>query len=194
MASGKQFIAHLNIMSNFNVTVITPTIPERSSLLSDAIDSVASQTLQSSGHLIGVDTLRMGPSYIRNKLAKSVDTEWLAFLDDDDIFYDNHISTAALAKDSSDIIYTWCDSIGRDNFNPNSHFDSSRLLNEGNYIPVTAFVRTSAFNHVNGFNLESRLEDWDLWKRLYLKGYRFTCIPVVTWCYRFLGNNRTFVD
>lgn len=181
-------------MKEFNVTFITPTIASRSSILPEAIRSVENQQMPAKGHLIAVDFDKKGPSHIRNILARSVDTEWIAFLDDDDIVYPNHVSTASQFADSSDIIYTWCDSVGRENFNPNSYFDSDRLLNAGNYIPVTTFVRTSAFIEVGGFDLESRLEDWDLWKRLYLKGYKFTCIPVVTWCYRFLGNNRTFVD
>lgn len=190
----KQSSSSVIVVSNFSVTVITPTIPERSNLLADAIDSVAAQQIQANGHLIGVDSSRQGPSYIRNKLSKSVDTEWIAFLDDDDILYNNHISVASQAKDHSDIIYTWCTSVGRDNFNPNSYFDAERLMNAGNYIPVTTFVRTAAFFAVGGFDLEARFEDWDLWKRLYTNGYRFTCIPVITWSYRFLGNNRTFMD
>lgn len=179
-------------MSSFDVTFITPTIPDRKNLLPDAIDSVSKQIIPAVDHLIGVDLQAKGPSYIRNKLSKKVNTEWIAFLDDDDILYDNHILEASKVANDSDIIYTWCDSIGRDNFNPNSLFDGTRLISDGNFIPVTTFIRSSAFHDIGGFDLEVRLEDWDLWKRLYTSGYKFTCVPVITWCYRFLGNNRTF--
>lgn len=179
-------------MSKFEVTFITPTIPERSRLLCDAIGSVNQQIVPAVDHLVGVDLQKRGPSYIRNQLSKSVETEWIAFLDDDDVVYDNHILEASAAAEKSDIIYTWCDSIGRGNFNPNSFFDETRLLRDGNFIPVTTFIRTSVFKEVGGFDLNARLEDWDLWKRLCIDGYRFTCVPVITWCYRFLGNNRTF--
>ena len=181
-------------MKRFDVTFITPTIPDRSELLADAIRSVDNQEIKAQGHIIGVDFTKKGPAYIRNLLSQSVETEWIAFLDDDDILYSNHISTIVPFAEKSDVIYTWCDSVGRENFNPNSHFDAERLLNFQNYIPVTAFVRTSAFRKVGGFDVESRLEDWELWKKLYLNNFQFTCVPVITWCYRFLGSNRTFMD
>jgi glycosyltransferase involved in cell wall biosynthesis len=184
-------------LSTFDITIITPTIPKRSNLLVEAINSVGNQRVKAKNHLIGVDLQKMGPAKMRNLLVNNVDTEWVAFLDDDDIVYDNHIEEYAKVHEQSDMIYTWCDSIGRENFDPNSHFDPNRLL-QGNYIPVTAAVRTSVFRQVGGFSLEDRYvqadptEDWNLWLKLLHANARFTCVPVKTWCYRFLGSNRTF--
>ena len=179
-------------MDYFDITIITSTIPERETLLAEAVNSVNQQRVKAKNHLIEVDTNRIGPSAVRNKLAKMADTEWIAFLDDDDILYQNHIEEYSKSHHHSDMMYTWCDSVGRENFNPNSHFDADRLMH-GNYIPITAAVRTSLFLQVGGFSEDSRYEDWDLWKKLLQAGARFTCIPTKTWCYRFLGNNRTYV-
>jgi hypothetical protein len=177
-----------------DVTIITPTVASRTHLLAEAIHSISQQDLPAKSHLIGVDLERNGPSPVRNKLFESVTTEWIGFLDDDDIAYPNHISSAARFFDTSDVVYTWCDVIGRDGFNPNSPFDERRLMNDGNIIPITAFVRSEVFRSVGGFDINARLEDWDLWKRLVTFGARFTYVPEITWCYRFLGNNRTFAD
>lgn len=173
-----------------DVTVITPTIPERAELLSQAIASVNNQIEPAVAHLIGVDLERAGPTPVRNRLLKSVDTEWVAFLDDDDILYPQHFRVVSRHLDSADLIYTWCNSEGRDGFNPNSYFDEQRLRG-GNYIPITVTLRTSKLREVGGIPNE-RLEDWALWVKLLDSGARFVCEPTVTWNYRFLGGNRTF--
>lgn len=176
-----------------DVTVITPTIPSRTHLLTECIASVSQQEEGVGSHLIGVDNDGRGPGPIRNKLLEAVTTEWVTFLDDDDILFNNHFSIVNQNKHNGDLIYTFCSSIGRDNFNPNSLFDEKRLRSEGNYIPITVTVKTSYLRLVGGFS-DARLEDWDLWIRLLDAGAQFHCVPVVTWCYRFLGENRTFND
>ena len=173
------------------VTVITPSLPERSQVLKDAIDSVTAQEHSVSGHFVGVDHQKEGPVIVRNKLIGLVDTEWTAFLDDDDVLFPNHFSTMAANTDGADLIWTWCTSEGRGTFNPNSSFDERRLRQDGNYIPMTVAVKTELLNEVGGF-VDHPQEDWHLWVRLLDAGARFKNVPVITWNYRFLGNNRTF--
>lgn len=174
-----------------DVTVITPTIPERAKLLGQAILSVSNQIVPATDHLIGVDLKKEGPAVVRNKLLDSVTTEWVTFLDDDDILFTNHYEVVESQMDQGDLIYTFCTSEGRGNFNPNSRFDERRLRQDGNFIPITVTVKTSFLREVGGFS-DARLEDWDLWIRLLDAGCKFHCIPIVTWNYRFLGGNRTF--
>lgn len=172
------------------VTVITPAIPERANLLAEAIASVARQTLAPAAHLVGVDFARIGPAAIRNRLASGATTEWLAFLDDDDLLDPHHLQTlAAGAREGADVAYTWCRVEGGDGWNPNSHFDGARLEGE-NFIPVTAAIRTSLFHQVGGFPDGPVYEDWELWRVAYRAGARFVCIPEVTWSYRLLNGNR----
>jgi|LakMenE01Jun11ns_1017448.scaffolds.fasta_scaffold9939438_2 glycosyltransferase involved in cell wall biosynthesis len=178
-------------MDYFDITIITPTIHERSNLLTEAVKSVENQKVKAVGHFVQVDESKAGPAYVRNRLVEKVQSEWIGFLDDDDILYPNHIEEYRKAHENSDVIYTWCDSTGREKFDPNSHFDPERLM-YGNYIPITAAVRTNFFRQVGGFSEDTRYEDWDLWVKLLKAGARFTCVPVKTWCYRFLGSNRTF--
>jgi len=174
-----------------DITVVTPTLPQRSPLLAEAVASVSKQTHQVSGHLIGADYRRDGPVDMRNRLINIVDTEWTAFLDDDDILFPKHFEVMLPYADKADLIWTWCVSEGRGSFNPNSSFNERRLREDGNYIPITVAVRTSFLREVGGFR-EHPQEDWDLWVRLLDAGARFLNVPVITWNYRFLGENRTF--
>jgi len=73
-----------------DVTVITPTVPGREKLLEECIESVRKQTLQPVAHLVLMDKDKEGPAVIRNRLLKQVETEWVAFLDDDDLLMPNH--------------------------------------------------------------------------------------------------------
>ncbi len=179
-----------------DVTVITPTIPERKDVLAECINSVKGQTVAPAAHYIGLDASRKGPSTVRNELIEKTKTKWLCFLDDDDILYPNHFEVLyenIMGQDKYDLIWTWCDTVGRENFNPNSRFDANRLR-QGNYIPITVLVKTDLVKEVGCFDTEARLEDWDLWIKLLNNGAVFHNIPIITWQYRFVGNNRTFLD
>jgi glycosyltransferase involved in cell wall biosynthesis len=167
-----------------DITVITPTISTREKYVAEAIACVAGQDLLPAAHLVGVDLHRRGPSHTRNTLAAAAKTEWLFFLDDDDLLDANHFSTIADATNNSDVIYTWCRMENRADWCPNAHF-SAEKLRLGNFIPVTAAVRRSWFEQVGGFDTNVRDEDWELWIALLHRGAVFTCIPEVTWTYRF---------
>lgn len=170
------------------MTVITPTLPERAHLLEECCASVGA-SLAPVQHVIGIDVDREGPARTRNRLAQDVDTPWLAFVDDDDLVDPRHFSVLLGASTGADVVYPWCRVEGRD-LRLNHHFDPVALMH-GNYIPVTAMIRTSLFRELGGFPEDARFEDWELWKNALRAGARFRCVPEVTWTYRFLGANRT---
>jgi hypothetical protein len=175
-----------------DVTVITAARPDRKDFLNEAIESVGAQNHPVKYHLIGIDHQRQGPVAIRNQLLRGVETEWVAILDDDDVLLPNHFEEMAKVEDTSDFIYTYSKVTGRDAVF-NSQFDPERLR-WGNYIPITVAIRMSKLNEVGGQFPDARLEDWALWVKLLDAGARFTCVPVVTWVYRFHGDNRTFTE
>lgn len=175
------------------VAVIIPTLPEREALLEEALASVEHQTIRPDEVHVGVDQFNDGPAAARNRLAGQTKAEWLAFLDDDDLWYPHHLETLLANAHGADVVYPDCDFAGE---NPgiicNADFDRERL-ERGNYIPITALVRRAAFNAGGGFSAEDRYEDWGLWLRLSRLGARFVHVPVVTWCYRFgADRQRTF--
>ncbi len=170
-----------------DVTVITPTVPERAELLAEAARSVTAQALAPRDHLIGVDLHRRGPAEIRNRLTRAADTDWVAFLDDDDLLDPNHLEVLAAHTDDADVVYPWCrldppDAIGDQFYN--NHFDRDALRDRGIF-PVTVLARRDALLAAGGFRPTDRYEDWGLWNRMADRDARFRCVPEPTWTYRF---------
>jgi len=172
------------------VSVITPTIPERSALLEEAKASVSRQTYPAVEHLIQVDKDRIGQGFVRNELVLKARGEWLVFLDDDDLldaqFAELHMEYAIAT--GVDVVYSIC------RLPPTytgwapriAEFDEP-ALRTANYIPVTALVRRSKFETVGGFRVSGSLDDWNLWRSLLDAGARFSYLPCVCWTYRVHG-------
>lgn len=174
-----------------SVAAIIPTIPGRERLLAEAVASVRAQT-HPCGLEVELDEHLDGPAVARNAAAERSTSEWLAFLDDDDLWLPHHVATLLDHSEGADVVYPSCELVGEHNgLDVNLDFDPERLQ-WGNYIPITALVRRSAFEHVGGFDPAEKLEDWGLWLRLLWAGARFRHVPVVTWQYRWHGAQRTF--
>ena len=172
------------------IAVLTTAIPERLHLLAECCASVRDQTLQPTTHLIGLDYPHAGNIANLNALARHADDagcDWLMPLADDDLLSPEHLAT--LASAGGDVRYSHCDVEGRD-WNPNRPFDPESLR-RGNYIPATALIRTSLARDLGWWREDAAhgFEDWRFWLDALDAGAQFTCIPVVTWRYRFLGNN-----
>lgn len=183
-----------------DVTVITPTRPGREALLMEAVDCVQAQTSPPAAHFIGLDADAVGPALMRNALLSAVQTELVAFLDDDDLLDTDHIERLVGAinepKHRADLAWSYHRTQGRGaptTPRPRNDRDMRNYMKAGrNVIPVTVVARLAALNAAGGFQAEDRYEDYSLWCRLLDLGYRFTCVPVETWTYRFLGENRTW--
>lgn len=204
-------------MTSDTVTAIITTIPPRADQLTEALASVHAQTHPPDAVVVTVDTERRGPAPQRNDAVYSCPTltRWVAFLDDDDIWYPQHLAVLLDAADTTgaDVVYPWFelrDAHGRD---INVHdplfiggerafgrpFDETartHLLTTGNFIPVTALVRRSAFLAVGGFPTpgtpewpHTECEDWGLWQRLAQAGASFHHVPERTWEWRWHGRN-----
>jgi hypothetical protein len=199
------------------IAVLTPSLPERDDMLAEARASVQAQTLKPTIHAIGIDYGALGIGRMLNQLAAGVDVEWLARLDDDDVFKPNHLEVLASRVDDGDVIYTWCEIapktrngrtpdvpsvLGPAGWIPNQEFDAE-TLRERNYIPATTLIRKSLWESIGGWSLPGWgvhdspqepefAEDWDFWLRALDAGARFLCIPEVTWIYRYHGANLWF--
>jgi glycosyltransferase involved in cell wall biosynthesis len=139
------------------------------------------------------DLLNLGPATIRNVLACEASTEWLAFVDDDDLVDPNHLKTLLKHRHFADVVYSLGRVEGRDWAIP--HDCDLRNLEAANTVPVTALVRRDAFLQAGGFPTDARNEDWGLWRTMKRQGARFVCVHQETWTYRFhdVGRgNRTF--
>lgn len=162
------------------ITVVTPTIRGREDLLAECAESVRRLRLP---HLVELDEDGVGPAVIRNRLAARVTTDWVVFLDDDDLLLRNFVMAVRphLTGDA-DVVYTDWHLTGAGAPWPLDDFDAERLTVE-NFIPVTACVRVAAFRKVGGFP-DVPFEDHGLWKALLAAGSRFVHVPQVAWWYR----------
>ena len=174
------------------IALITPSIPDRHARLAECIDAVRRQTRPPDEHVIGIDHHRIGVANMLNRLAVRTQSAWLGVVADDDLLDARHLEVLSAGIDGADIVYSYCRVLGRDGWNPNRGFDAA-ALRQANYIPATAIIRRSLWERLDGWRAEPRHEDHDFWIRALDAGARFTCIPQVTWTYRFHGGNQSIV-
>jgi glycosyltransferase involved in cell wall biosynthesis len=177
------------------VAAIVPTVPERHDLLAEALASVDAQVRPVTERSVVTDHDRVGPAATRNRAVEACSSEWLAFLDDDDVWYPDHVATLLAHTGGADVVYSDCAVTGAaGDLVVNRDFDPFALLRH-NYIPVTALVRRSVFLDAGMFDTSARFEDWELWKALSRAGAKFVHVPAVTWEYRFhRRDQRTFKE
>ena len=170
------------------ITLVIPTIPGREELLRRAVTSVYAQSYRDGVIELQLDGDREGAAATRNRALERVETEWVAFLDDDDELKPNHLRACARHAwlTGADIVYPGYDTIGDDPigcfgipFNP-------VLLRQRNYIPVTVLARTDLVRDVGGFRdhpdeYGERCEDWGLWLALLDAGAKFSHLAQRTW-------------
>ncbi len=172
------------------IAVITPTLLSRANLLDECKKSVQKQQVSVPVfHAIAVDTNKVGSAITRNKIVSNLppDFDWIAFLDDDDLFLPDHLQSLIDASQNADIVYSNVRTVGFTWDLVIGEFDRNRLAQE-NFIPVTVLMRRSLFEKVGGFP-DCWVEDHDLWKRCLAVGARFVYVPKVTWLYRQLPNH-----
>jgi hypothetical protein len=154
------------------ITVVVATIPPRQVQLARALASVKGQTFPPTGLVVAVDHQREGAAATRNRALKRVDTPWVAFLDDDEMYPDHLKLLARYARlTGADVVYPGYDCDGDD---PVGMF------------PVTVLARTSKVRDAGGFqpcpdDNGDPCEDWGLWLAMHGNGAKFAHLPVKTW-------------
>lgn len=186
------------------ITVITATMPGREQVLLEAIGSVQAQIVKPHAHLIrsasppeewGPNPLHLAEQH--NALLASVDTEWLAILDDDNIWYSHYLQVLSENLDGHDVVYCYADGpLPRMDVNEWSNQEIVDYLGQSNFLDANALIRTSALRDVGGFPIDFDWEtgrfgdtrctwdDWALWLRMAEAGKKFHCVPMMGWQYR----------
>lgn len=186
-----------------SVCVAVPSIPTRTEQLNRALASVMAQDYPIDQVSVSIDHERMGAGPNRNRAAFAADTEWVAFLDDDDEMDPNHIRTCVehAEETGADLVFPWHrvvrygqphrDLLGHRGIEDDKIVEK---LEKHNFIPVTVLVRTELLKSVGGFpdtNTEEwpfdYAEDWGCWKRLMKAGAKFSHVNEITWTWYHWG-------
>lgn len=165
-----------------------------------AIRSIKQQQVRPDELLIEIDNIGQGLQglvSIYNHLLRNIRTTWVIPMADDDVMLPDHVRTllggAQLAETAppfrADVVYTYCQVVGRPGWNPNKPFDPASLE-----IPAHALIRTDLIREVGGWRVprDGNFEDYDLWRRIQSAGGVFKCIRRVTWEYHFHGDNLSY--
>jgi hypothetical protein len=186
------------------VAVCIPTIPGREVMLERALRSVKVQRRQPDEVLVELDSDRTGAAATRNRLIERCQSDWIAWLDDDDMLLPQHLKV--LMKEASygdaDLIYPTPRMVGgRDPtatsvngkwrlpwgvpFGPEQE---RHLRQHGSFIPIAHLVRASLARLVGGFPDGYRLptgryrgEDEAYLLALLDAGARFLHVNEQTW-------------
>jgi glycosyltransferase involved in cell wall biosynthesis len=136
--------------------------------------------------------------------------KYIAYLDDDDIYYPNHLDNLIghQRKRDYDFVYSnawWCYGENKDggfkehlrkmyNVRPDS-FDKELLFRKNYISTLNILHKKSCFLEVGLFNEDlGQLMDWELWLRFALKKYAFCQINTITGEYRWSNNNMSAVN
>lgn len=187
-----------------SVGVAIPSIPSRKQQLARTMGSVLGQTRYPDQISVAVDTQRQGAAPTRNRAWQALKTDWVAFVDDDDEMWPNHLLkclTHAEEK-NADMVFPWFqiskhgkptndDPLGQRGI-------EDRLIPEklrhANFIPVTVVIKRELLEEVGGFPIPMSLdwpmrdcEDWGCWLRVLNAGGKISHLNEITWTWHHWG-------
>lgn len=173
------------------VTLVIPTIPPRHEMLTRAVASAVKQRRSFQGIIITIDTERRGAGPTRTRGMHQVETEWTAFLDDDDELYPRHVDQLLDAAEESgaDLVFPWFDVAGGGD--PFPQFEGLEWDPDNPHMfPVTVLARTELLHASHGFPLAgAEGDDWPLWQELFSMGAKIHHLNKRTWKWHHHGAN-----
>lgn len=176
------------------ITIALPAIPPRvGNLLDQAIDSVRNQTLQPAGGIACIlDVDHAGAAVTRQRALDTVGTQWVQFLDDDDLLHPHHLATLMRLAEEHDADYVWGWFDGNNPF----PMHRGRAMNpqDPHHTTMCVMVKTELAQQVGFTNHPDANEvwpgeDWQFILGCVAAGARFATTPEITWTYRVHGSN-----
>lgn len=180
-------------MSVPKITVCIPSIPPRFEFLKRAVDSVTSQELPASAIAIAMDNDREGAWTTRMKAIKMAQTEWVAFLDDDDEFLPGHLSVLMehAKYHNADCVWGWFEVIGGGD--PWPHYRGRQYdPAQPHVVPITYIVRRELLMDGPGFQPDAYgawdLQDMPVLNHIHANG-KMIAANDITWKWHHHGKN-----
>lgn len=162
-------------------------------MLAQAVQSVALQTLPAAAISIAVDSEHRGAWHTRQRAVDAVKTEWLAFLDDDDLFKPQHLQR--LREYAKETGASYCFSYWDTNVTPDILGHFGRVFDPKNptHTTMTVLVRTELAQSVRFTPREEHHEaggeDWRFTLGCVAAGAKIVHLPEQTWIWRHHGAN-----
>lgn len=130
-----------------------------------------------------------GLSATRNTGARAASTDYLMFLDSDDLLELTCVEKLYWKlKTHPELAFAdaYCTGFGAQNYIWKKGFSNGPAFLKENFATSNAMVRRNAFDAVGGFdeNRKNGLEDWDFWLKCAANGYWGCTIPEPLTCYR----------
>ncbi len=167
------------------VSVLTPTLPERSRWLRECEVSVAAQTWPNVEHRIIEDTNREGMAVTMNRLAAEANGKWLLPLCDDDLLLPGALTALLSHEYEADVIYSPPLVSGNE--------DRWWFFQTPPVIPLTALIRYDLFESLGGYDETLwHEEDRDLWVRALAADAVFKRVEEPCWVYRQHSAQKSF--
>jgi glycosyltransferase involved in cell wall biosynthesis len=168
------------------ITVVIPSIPPRGKLLQRAMASVALQTVPACAVAVAYDDQHLGAGPTRTRALRMAQTEWVAFLDDDDALLPNHLELllAAAKETEADVLWPWFKVVGGTDPFP-GHRGKQLNPDDPHIFPITTLVRNeyAQQGEFPGSDVTGEwiADDWPFWRQMQELGATFHHIPDVTW-------------
>lgn len=167
------------------VSILTPSIPERAAMLEECERSVTAQTSDAWEHLVLVDEARDGCAVTMNRLAEEAHGAWLLPLADDDLLLPGCVATLLAASEDADVVYAPPLVPGNE--------DRWWFFQTPPAIPSFALIRRSLWRDLGGYDESLRREeDRDLWVKALAADARFVRVDEPTWVYRIHAGSKSF--
>lgn len=181
------------------VGVAIPSIPPRRDMLARALTSVMLQERVPDQLAVSLDFERRGAAVNRNRAWRMLNTDYVAFLDDDDEFMPVHLKRClevAIGTDA-DMVYPWFHlPVGSDPF---AHFGLPWNPDDPVQTTIVCVWKRSALERIGGFPEEEldgvdghgnrNGEDHQAVLRLSETGGKIVHIPERTWIWHWHGAN-----
>jgi hypothetical protein len=176
------------------ITVVTPSIPPRHVLLQRMMASAADQTHPATAFSMALDIRKEGAGPTRTRALRQAQTDWVAFVDDDDELLPCHLEVLVQAQveTDADVVWPWFQVVGGSDpirGNRGRQWDPA----VPHTFPITALVRNELAQKchfpppLEGVGCSG--EDFDFWMQLSNMGAKFHHVNEVTWCWHHDSGN-----
>lgn len=140
------------------ITVCVPSLPARHAMLTKALRTITRQQLAPAAISVAIDVTGAGAPATRQRALDAVSTEWVAFLDDDDLMKPEHLRLLweHAQETGADYVYSWFDMLGgSDPFAGSGHEFNQFDPADPTETTITTLVRTELAQSV-GFKALDR--------------------------------------